>query len=122
MYNFNALLIENKSELVEFRDDYTTRAFLEHFGIMKHFPANPIPNNRHFLGIVGYAEQVTHYIVGVMFGGFSNPEDNGFVVHCIPKAGYSTNDVQHAIQKSYLRFCASETVSINWIPANGIYH
>lgn len=68
---------------VQSKDDARCKALFEHLGILTGFKTSTTPN----LSLIRYREHGTHWIVGMLWSGYPNPQGNGYQVFCLPKSG-----------------------------------
>lgn len=92
--------------VVEILDDAAAIVFLKEIGIFHH-----IPSPRAFADTcraATYTKHATHWIVGLRFEGYKNPEDNGYAVRCFPKHQFSLDQVTQNLRQFFVEQ-ASET-------------
>lgn len=76
------------NQFFQFADDKEAKQLLFELGLIDKFSKKPIGNDS-AAQLVTYGEHLTHFIVAMFFTGKTKPEDNGYVVFCLPKSQYS---------------------------------
>lgn len=77
-----ATLRRNPHAGAESRDNARCKMFLSHLGILECFRREKTPN----LSAVTYSEHPTHWIVGLLWSGYPEPQHNGYRLICLPKS------------------------------------
>ncbi|MGD1088953.1 MAG: hypothetical protein ABR955_09560 [Verrucomicrobiota bacterium] len=77
-----------------FEKDDEAKTVLFEMGLIDKFSQEP-PYSQSTIQAVSYSEHATHFIIGLLYLGKTKPEDNGYLVYCLPKSQYS---LQKAIQ------------------------
>jgi hypothetical protein len=68
-------------------DDARAKKLLFELGIIDKFSKSVPGVERPVQAVTGIC--TTHYILALLFSGQEMPEDNGYVVYCLPKSFYS---------------------------------
>ncbi len=100
-------------------DDNKARALAQHFGVIDHLIHSPDPSD-HWLNIVAYPEHKTHYLLFLLYSGFQNAADNGYVVHYLPKTKFTLSDAEQYVKQILLGCCTVEDANeatVTWLPS-----
>ncbi|MEO2035206.1 MAG: hypothetical protein ABGZ35_24265 [Planctomycetaceae bacterium] len=73
------------TESFTIEDENHAVAFLRERWLIDQFMKTPDLSKPWFSAVADKSHE-THFIVGGKFSGFDNPDDNGHVVYCLPKA------------------------------------
>ena len=100
------------------RDDNEATALAQHFGVIDHLIQSPNPSD-HWLHIIGYPDHKTHYLLFLLYSGFKNAADNGYIVHYLPKSKFTMDDATNYIKQILLASCvtnAANNAFVTWLP------
>ena len=103
------VLDQNPDTVIVFREDKDATALLLETGIIGKFCKNPFPTEPWF-SFVAYGDHCTHFIIGVLFTGYSDPKENGYMAHCLPKSRFSTKQANEWIISTFKQNCDSATL------------
>ena len=102
------LLANDPDEIFEFRSDKEAAALLLEANLLDRFAKNPNPGRSWFslACIMGG----THFIVGVLYTGFPDAKDNGYLAHCFPRSRFTASQVIDWAVENYQGTCDPATI------------
>ena len=101
-------LIQNPDSPFDFLENNNAATLLLEVGIIGKFLKNPTPAEPWFSIVC--KNDVSHFIIGVLYTGFPNEKDNGYVAHCLPKSEFSPKQAAEWVAGKYRENCEPATV------------
>jgi hypothetical protein len=80
-------LQQHPDDFVDIGDDAEARTLLLEAGLIDKFAKEP-PSTPWF-ELLTYADHPTHWLIGMLFRGFVDAKDNGYIVRCYPRSQFS---------------------------------
>jgi hypothetical protein len=93
------ILTQNPSQFFEFDDDNEAKAILIELGVLGKLCQPPPHGEPSTTQVIGYGDHPSHYVIGMRFRGKIKPEDNGFLVFCLPKSQFTPEMAMRFMQE-----------------------
>ena len=91
------MLAQNLDAALQCQDDAKCKALFSALGILEDFTKSDTPK----LSVVTTAGHPTHWIAGALLSGYSLPEQNGYLVICLPKSKTPPEKLNEAVEEIY---------------------
>ena len=89
--------------------DDEARALLLHVGLLGRFEqAAELTEAAPRVAITYCSEHPTHWLMATFLRGFANPEDNGYVVHCLPKSRFTAEEATEFMDRHEQKIAPGE--------------
>ncbi len=98
-------LRQNPHAAVQSKDDAKCKAFLSAVGLLDDLKRSSTP----YLSAVSADCHETHWVVGALMSGYPTPEQNGYLVFCLPKSRTTRQQVREFLDSLCVRNQGEDT-------------
>lgn len=90
----------NPSVAAQSKDDAKCKVLFAALGILDLFPSAETPS----LAVLEFPGHASHWIIGMRWSGYSEPDGNGYGVFCVPKMLVPAEGVKDVVQYVHERY------------------